>query len=107
MRRCKHWSERFGEPCYWTRFERSTSNNKALECVHEALRRKDDHPHTYHVMAICLGHLGRIDEAQEAARRCEELRPGFFKRRIHWNIYLDPEANEHLTEGLRKAGLVE
>ena len=28
------------------------------------------------------------------------------KRRAHWNIYLDPEVNKNLTEGLRKAGLV-
>src|ERR1700722_8989215 len=42
-----------------------------------------------------------------AAERCEQLRPGLMKRRADWNIYLDPQANRNLTEGLRKAGLVE
>jgi hypothetical protein len=51
--------------------------------------------------------LDRLDEAKAAAQRCEQLRPGLMKRRAHWNIYLDPEANKNLTEGLRKAGLVE
>ena len=50
--------------------------------------------------------MGRVEEARAAARRCEELRPGFLAKRAHWNIYLDRKANAHLTEGLRKAGLV-
>jgi adenylate cyclase len=79
---------------------------KALEVLREAVRLRPDFPNTYHVLAICLGHLGRIEEARAAARRCEELRPGFLAKRTHWNIYLDAAANEHLTEGLSKAGLV-
>ncbi len=80
---------------------------KALECLYESISRKPDYPHTYHIFAICLGHLDRKKEAQEAAARCEELHPGFLKRRAHWNIYVDAAANEHLTEGLRKAGIVD
>jgi adenylate cyclase len=79
----------------------------ALRHLRESIRLKPDYANTYHVLAICLGHLGRVDEAKAAAQRCEQLRPGLMKRRAHWNIYLDPEANKHLTEGLRKAGLVE
>jgi adenylate cyclase len=79
---------------------------KALDVLREAVRLRPDFPNTYHVLAICLGHLGRLEEARAAARRCEELRPGFFARRVAWNIYVDPEANAHLEEGLRKAGLV-
>lgn len=79
---------------------------KALACLREAVRLNPDYANTYHVLAICLGHLGRIDEAREAARRCDALRPGFMARRAHWNVYLDEAANRHLTEGLRKAGLV-
>ena len=78
----------------------------ALRHLRESIRLKPDYANTYHVLAICLGHLGRIDEARVAAERCEQLRPGLMRRRAHWNIYLDPEANKHLTEGLRKAGLV-
>ena len=81
--------------------------DKALKCLNEAMRRKPDHPHTYHVMAICLGHMGKINEASKAAERCEELHPGFLARRKYWNIYVDQQANDHLTDGLRKAGLVD
>jgi adenylate cyclase len=81
--------------------------DKALDCLREAVRRKPNHPHTYHLLAICLGHLGRIEDAQEAAHQCEQLHPGFIGKRAHWNIYVDPAANRHLTEGLRKAGLVD
>jgi adenylate cyclase len=79
----------------------------ALDLLRQAVRLKPDFSNTYHVLAICLGHVGRIEEAHAAARRCEQLRPGFMARRTHWNIYLDPDANAHLTEGLRKAGLVQ
>jgi adenylate cyclase len=79
----------------------------ALRYLRESIRLKPDYANTYHILAICLGHLDRPDEAKAAAQRCEQLRPGLMKRRAHWNIYLDPEANKNLTEGLRKAGLVE
>lgn len=80
--------------------------DKALGFLRESIRLKPDYANSYHVLAICLGHLGRIEEAREAARRCEELHPGFMARRAYWNIYLDPAANQHLADGLRKAGLV-
>ncbi len=80
---------------------------KALEWLSEAIRRKPDFPHAHHVLAICLGHLGRIEEARAAATECERLHPGFIEKRAQWNIYVDPAANEHLLDGLRKAGLLE
>jgi adenylate cyclase len=80
---------------------------KALGLLGEAVRLRPDFPNTYHLLAICLGHLGRMEEAQAAARQCEQLQPGFMAKRACWNIYLDPDANAHLTEGLRKAGLVQ
>lgn len=81
--------------------------DKALGLLREAVRLQPDFPNTYHILAICLGHLGRVEEARAAAQRCEQLRPGFLTKRAHWNIYVDPDANAHLTEGLRKAGLVD
>jgi len=81
--------------------------DKALGLLREAVRLQPDYPNTYHILAICLGHLGQIEEARAAAQHCEQLRPGFLAKRAHWNIYVDPNANAHLTEGLRKAGLVE
>lgn len=77
----------------------------ALKHLRESIRLKPNHANNYHVLAICLGHLGRVDEAKAAAQRCELLRPGLMERRAHWNIYLDPEANKNLAEGLRKAEL--
>jgi adenylate cyclase len=79
----------------------------ALKHLRESIRIGPNFANTYHVLAICLGHLSRIDEAEAAAQRCEQIRPGLMKRRAYWNIYLDPNANEHLADGLRKAGLVE
>ena len=77
--------------------------------------RKVKTEHVVHVAESLIAHYAALEqsgamtreEAQEAARRCEQLHPGFIKRRFHWNVYLDPKANQHLTEGLRKAGLVE
>jgi adenylate cyclase len=83
------------------------SYEKALDLLNRALVRRPDYPHTYHLLAICLGHLGRVDEARAAARKCDEIHPGFMAKRTPWNIYLDPEANDQLTEGLRKAGLAD
>ncbi len=80
--------------------------DKGFEALQEAVRRQPDHPHTYHLLAICLGHMGRADEAHEAARRCDGLHAGFIAKRAYWNIYVDPAANAHLTDGLRAAGLV-
>ena len=83
-------------------FQELRDYDRALKCLKEAERRKDDHPHTFHLLAICLGHMGRVDEAKEAAKRCEELHPGFLNKRKDWNIYIDPMANKHLAEGLKK-----
>jgi len=96
---------------YYAQLARANINarnyDRALECIRESLRRKADHPHTYFVLAICLGYLGRIEEAKEAARKCEELHPGFLEKRADWDIYLDPASNRHLLEGLRKVGHLE
>jgi adenylate cyclase len=81
--------------------------DKALDCLNTAIRTREDHPHTWHLMAICLGHMGRAEEARAAAAKCEALHPGFIAKRAHWNIYVDPASNAHLTDGLRKVGLVD
>src|SRR5262249_17031318 len=95
-------------PIYFVQLGRAYINqgkyDLALVHLGEGVGRGPDLPHAYHVMAICLGHLGRAQEAREAAEACERIRPGFIAKRIHRNIYVDPEANRHLTEGLRKAG---
>ncbi len=79
---------------------------KALEWLQEAIRRRPDYPHTHHILAICLGHLGKLEEARAAAEECERLHPGFIEKRADWNIYRDPAANQHLLDGLRKISLL-
>ncbi len=97
-------------PIYFVQLARAHINQrdyeKALALLREATRRNPDLPHAYHVTAICLGHLGRIDQARAAASACERIHPGFITKRANWNIYVDSAANHHLTEGLRKAGII-
>ncbi len=81
--------------------------DEALNCAQEAVRRRPDLPHVQHMLAICLGHLGRAEEAQTAARACDAAQPGFVRKRTDWNVYRDPEANRHLLDGLRKAGILD
>ncbi len=78
----------------------------ALGWIDEAIRHRPQTPHAHHMRAICLGHMKRFDEAREAAAECERIHPGFIQKRADWNIYLDPAANEHLLDGLRKAGII-
>ncbi|CAN0262671.1 unnamed protein product, partial [Discosporangium mesarthrocarpum] len=42
----------------------SGSYERALNCLNRSILRRPDYAHTYHLLAICLGHLGRIDEAR-------------------------------------------
>ncbi len=77
----------------------------ALEILRRAQATRPNHPHIHHLLAVCLGHLGRAEEARQAVARCDTLRPGFIAKRMTWNIYLDPAANRHLRDGLVKAGV--
>ena len=56
-------------------------------------------------LAAALGHLGRAEEARAALDTCERLQPGCAAMWIGAREYRDPAANEHLVEGLRKAGM--
>ena len=61
-------------------------------------------------LASALGHLDRSAEAKAALDDIEEYR-GFRISEITlcpwWQLYPDPGPNEHLFDGLRKAGLPE
>lgn len=78
---------------------------EALDCLNRSISRRPDYPHTYHLLAICYGHMNRPDDARSAADTCEALHPGFMQKRAGWNIYVDPASNRHLADGLAKAGL--
>jgi adenylate cyclase len=57
------------------------------------------------MIACCLGHLGRLDEARTRGTELLGLKPGFAKRgRTLIGYYIKPpELRERVAEGLRKA----
>ncbi len=79
--------------------------DKSVEYARKAIQRRPDYPHAYYVLAMGLGHLGRKAGARTALDECERLHPGFARRRAGWQPYPNAAGNEHLHEGLRKAGL--
>jgi adenylate cyclase len=72
-----------------------------------ALEGRPDYPHAHFILALCLGHLGRLSEARAAVAECERLHPGFADKRRDWRPYLDPARNAHLLAGLRRIDQVE
>jgi adenylate cyclase len=59
------------------------------------------------VLISALGHLGRGEEAREITGGMEEhknFKISEIELRPWWQLYKEPEPNEHLFEGLRKAG---
>jgi adenylate cyclase len=80
---------------------------KAAECARKAVHWRPDYPHAHYILAIALGHLDRVAEARDALDECERLHPGFVKGRANWQPYTNREANEHMLNGLRKAGVFE
>jgi adenylate cyclase len=80
---------------------------KAVETAQMAVQWRPSYPHAHYILAISLGHLDRVAEARVALDECERLHPGFIEGRSDWQPYTKREANEHLLDGLRKAGLSE
>ncbi len=60
-----------------------------------------------YLLAASLGHLDRRAEARTALDECERVQPGFAAKRREWKPYSNPANNEHILDGLRKAGLPE
>ena len=59
-------------------------------------------------LASALGHLDRAEEARAALDELEELRGIRISEIVlcpWWRLYQDPGPNEHLFDGLRKAGV--
>jgi DNA-binding SARP family transcriptional activator/cytochrome c-type biogenesis protein CcmH/NrfG len=79
---------------------------EALGWAQEGLQLKPDQPDQHFRLAVCLGHLGRAEEARGALARCERLRPGYVAKRAAWRPYADPSRNQHFFAGLRKLGLL-
>jgi adenylate cyclase len=79
--------------------------DEAADHARRAVRHHPGYPHAHYILAMALGHLGCRDAARAAFEECERLHPGFTEKRAYWKPYLTPAENDHLRDGLRKAGL--
>jgi adenylate cyclase len=76
----------------------------AVEWANKAIHHRPDYPRAHAVLAISLAHLGQQEEARAALDACERVRPGFAERWALLRQYRNSADNEHILEGLRKAG---
>jgi TolB-like protein/cytochrome c-type biogenesis protein CcmH/NrfG len=79
----------------------------AVEWARKAIHLRSDLAHAHCLMAVALAHLDRSDEARTALDECLRVQPDFFDSAVELTPFEDPAANEHLLDGLRKAGLPE
>jgi DNA-binding SARP family transcriptional activator/Tfp pilus assembly protein PilF len=79
---------------------------EALRWAQEAVQLRPDKPDQHFRLAVCLGHLGRADEAKSTLTRCERLCAGYVAKRAAWRPYADPDRNQHFFAGLRNLGLL-
>ena len=84
------------------------NHKEAMEVARKAIQRKSDHPLAYIYLAASLGHLGRQAEARAALDECERAKPGYVENWIHrQSAEATQVENQHILDGLRKAGLPE
>ena len=76
----------------------------AVEWANKSIHRQPDHARAHAILAISLAHLGQREEARAALDACERVRPGFAERWAFLRQYRNSADNEHILEGLRKAG---
>jgi adenylate cyclase len=82
----------------------SRNYEQAATCAQKAIGMRSNFPNAYHLLASALGHLGRLEEARKALVDCERVQPGFVEKRFNYQPYRDAADNEHIHEGVRKAG---
>ena len=83
---------------------------EAADQGRQAVHRGGTYADGHLTLASALGHLGRVDEAIAVLDGIEEtrgLRLGDVVLSLWWQLYRDTGPNEHLYDGLRKAGLPE
>ena len=78
----------------------------AIAWARQAIHRPP-HPLKYLVLASSLGHLGRSEEACVALQMCDRTQPNFVARWARRQVYRRPADNDHILDGLRKAGCPE
>ena len=68
------------------------------------LLRDASYPLTHLFHSITLAHTGEIERAKAALENCEQVGPGFVQKFVSWRPYRRPEDNDHMIEGIQKAG---
>jgi len=90
---------------------RANLNNRdyslAEEWARKSIQENKAQPRAHLLLAAALGHLGKIEEARTALGACENEQPGFARTWVSGREYMKPEDNDHILDGLRKAGLPE
>jgi Flp pilus assembly protein TadD len=76
----------------------------AENCAHQAIELDPTMPRPHLILAAILGHRGRSTEARLALDTAERLHPGFARQWINGREYRADIDNDHIAEGLRKAG---
>jgi tetratricopeptide (TPR) repeat protein len=86
-------------------------DEEAVDWLNRSTERNPNMPHPHFFLAAALAHLGRLEEAREAARAGLELNPSFTIARLRSQIFSDNPVylagRERVYEGMRKAGLLE
>jgi adenylate cyclase len=81
--------------------------DEAVAVAKKALRRNQTFSTTYRCLAAALAHLGRDEEAREAAARLLELDPNYRISGSSQVVFMGRGKARLFVEGLRKAGLPE
>ena len=85
----------------------SRDYQSAEEWARRAINRDPNHARAHLVLASSLGHLGKSREASEVLDECNRVNPDFVSRWMQWREYRNDVDNDHILDGLRKAGLPE
>ncbi|MCX7365248.1 MAG: helix-turn-helix domain-containing protein [Alphaproteobacteria bacterium] len=71
----------------------------------KAIAQDPSHARAHLMLAAALGHLGRSEEGRAALDACERIQPAFATTWIAGREYSNPADNDHIADGLRKAGM--
>jgi len=78
--------------------------DEALTWLQKAIDQDSNMLQAQILLTACFGHLERISDAQEPLEICERLHPKFMTAWAKYYSYKNTADEEHLRNGLRKAG---
>lgn len=76
----------------------------AVNIVRRGMSRQKDFVGHYITLAAVYAQMGRVDDAENAARKVLKMHP-FFEVNDYGSAFRDPSDREKIADGLRKAGL--